>query len=153
MRIKIKRVILAFIIAFVVFTFSIVLYIYLIKPGEKGPERHIVVDCANSSSAGNVTCTIAAATSDIDFAKINISILKPDGMIVAMWLAPIRFTLGINENNSTLSPILSGKIIDNKDGSFGVGDKIHLIPCDNLSLHDLEVKSYGDRTNDIATIP
>lgn len=57
------------------------------------------------------------------------------------WPAPVAF--GLNATGAALPPILLGRVVDNLDGAFGLGDDIYLVPVAGSTLSGLTVKVSG----------
>jgi len=113
--------------------------------------KNIAVACVKVGSTTNYKCTVANADNGVDFTKIAIKVQKSDGTVVSSWAAGFAFTLGVAQNASASTPVFSGKVVDNGDASFGVGDDIWLTPVSGQSLTTLSVKLSGGGANGAGT--
>ena len=116
-------------------------YIVLNK-GEMGdrPVHSIAITCVLVSHTNNYFCVIANADSGVDFSDPKIEVFTQDNVIVSSWVSGIFYSNGIQENDSAKFPIFTGKLIDDGDNKFGVGDRIFLQPFLGNSLVGIVVK-------------
>jgi flagellin-like protein len=116
--------------------------------------KNIALACTQIGSTTSYKCTFAKADTGVDFTKIVVQVQKSDGTIVSSWTAPVGITPAVKtiSNTSALTPVFSGKVVDNGDGAFGVGDDIYLTPITGQSLVGLTVKASGGDANGAATI-
>jgi flagellin-like protein len=102
--------------------------------------RSIGIGCSHTSG-GTFKCTIVSPQSGVDFQSTTIQVTTGGGDIVLSWPAPVAF--GLNATGAALPPILLGRVVDNLDGAFGLGDDIYLVPVAGSTLSGLTVKVSG----------
>jgi flagellin-like protein len=117
-----------------------------------GQTQNIAVVCMKAGTS-NAKCNIASSDTGVDFTQVGIQVKTSGGDIVGTWAAGISFTSGYRVNDTASSPVLSGRLVDNGDNAFGIGDDIYLTPEPNLSLSGLSVKLSGGNAQGEATIP
>ena len=112
--------------------------------------KNIAVACAKVGSTTSYKCTIPSADNGVDFTKVGIQVLQSDGTVVSSWAAGTTTGItyggvGYKVNDSALAagPVLTGKLVDNGNGLFGVNDDVYLTPKASSSLVGLTVKLSG----------
>jgi flagellin-like protein len=115
------------------------------------PPRNIAVACTKISSTTSYKCTIASADNAVDFTQVGVQV-RSGGTTVANWSTPIQYVNGEKQSYLVASPVANGKIVDNGDGKFGIGDDVYLAPVANQSLVGLEVKVSGTGGDGFTTI-
>lgn len=118
--------------------------------------KNIAIACVNIAGTSNYMCTVVNADTGVDFTLVDIYVLyvgTADNRVVSDWSAPISYQGGVVENDSASPPVFSGKVVDNGDGSFGVGDDIFLRPVSGSSLSGLTVELFGGGARGSSTLP
>lgn len=131
---------------------SAVLYVIvsdMLRMGE--PPKTIGIAC-NGVGPANAKCTIANADNGVDFTQIAVQVRASGGILVASWAAGFSLASGPKENDSASAPVLSGRVVDNGDGRFGVGDDVYLVPIAGSSLAGLTIKMSGGKADGFATV-
>lgn len=115
--------------------------------------KTIAIGCTKIAGAFSQKCTIVNADAGVDFNVISINVQRSDGMIVAHWDSHLKFTNGIVANTSASPPVSQGRLIDNGDNRFGVGDVVYLIPMGGQSLAGYRITMSGGGAYGSATLP
>jgi len=122
----------------------------LVGIGER--PKTIGIACTKIGNS-NSKCTIANSDNGVDFTQVTVQVQTSEGNVVARWTAGFSLSSGSKENDTALPPVFSGRIVDNGDGDFGVGDDIFIVPVAGTGLSGLTLKISGDKSDGSAPIP
>ncbi|HLF06373.1 MAG TPA: archaellin/type IV pilin N-terminal domain-containing protein [Thermoplasmata archaeon] len=95
-------------------------------------------------------CEIVSPDTGVDFQSVTVQVTTSNGSIVLDWPSPVSF--GLNATGSAQTPVSYGRVVDNGDGNFGIGDDIYIVPVSGMSLKGLTVKASGPGANGAFTI-
>jgi len=114
------------------------------------PSKNIAIACTKITGTYTWKCIVANADTGVAFKTVTARILNDSGLVHGIWNAPITISAGGNISVSNpYSPIdPTTRLVDDGDGSFGVGDCFYLVSVQGNAIIGLELRLHGTDGSD-----